>query len=80
MFRVVPKKQKKFDINSKLLLEMTWKKHHVWRTHEEQTDVMVSWVGIKIAHLVSQLTITKIMSNSEDNRSFFDEVHRNRVL
>ena len=33
-------------------------------------DVMVPWVGIKIACLVSWLTMTKIVSNSEDNGSF----------
>jgi len=32
--------------------------------------MMVSWAGIKIAYLVSQLTITKIVSNPEDNGSF----------
>jgi len=32
--------------------------------------VMVSWAEIKIACLVSLLTITKIMSNPEDDRSF----------
>ena len=31
---------------------------------------MVLCVGIKIACLVSQLTITKIVSNLEDNESF----------
>ena len=36
----------------------------------KSTDVMVSWVGIKIACLVSQLTMTKIVSNPEDDRSF----------
>jgi len=33
-------------------------------------DVMVSWAGIKIACLVSQLTMTKIVSNLEDDKSF----------
>ena len=33
-------------------------------------DVMVSWAGIKIACLVSQLTITKKVSNSKNNGSF----------
>ena len=32
--------------------------------------MMVSWVGIKIAYLVSQLTMTKIVSNLEDDGSF----------
>ena len=31
---------------------------------------MVSWAGIKIAYLVSQSTITKIVSNLKDDRSF----------
>ena len=31
---------------------------------------MVSWAGIKIACLVSQSTMTKIVSNLEDDRSF----------
>ena len=38
--------------------------------HAKSVDVMMSWAGIKIACLVSQLTITKIVSNLEDNRSF----------
>ena len=38
--------------------------------HAKFTDVMVLWAGIKIICLVSQLTMTKIMSNLEDNRSF----------
>ena len=33
-------------------------------------DVMVPWVGIKIACLVSWLTMTKIVSNPEDDKSF----------
>jgi len=33
-------------------------------------DVMVSWAEIKIACLVSQLTMTKIVLNLEDDRSF----------
>ena len=36
----------------------------------KSTDVMVSWAGIKIACLVSQSTMTKIVSNPEDDRSF----------
>ena len=36
----------------------------------KSTNVMVSWAEIKIACLVSQLTMTKIVSNPEDNRSF----------
>ena len=38
--------------------------------HAKSVDVMMSWAGIKIACLVSQLTMTKIVSNLEDNRSF----------
>ena len=34
-------------------------------------DVMVLWAGIKIACLVSWLTMTKIVSNLEDDGSFF---------
>ena len=37
----------------------------------KSADVMVSWAGIKIVCLVSQLTMTKIVSNPEDDRSFF---------
>ena len=33
-------------------------------------DVIVSWAGIKIAYFVSQSTITKIVLNPEDDRSF----------
>ena len=33
-------------------------------------DIIVSWAEIKITYLVSWLTITTIVSNSEDNRSF----------
>ena len=63
------KKWKKFDTNSKPLLEVIWKGtsclENTWRTnrHTRSVDVMVSWVGIKI-------TLTKIVSNLEDNRSF----------
>ena len=38
--------------------------------HAKFTDVMVSWVGIKITYLMSQSTMTKIMSNLEDDGSF----------
>ena len=38
--------------------------------HAKSTDMMVSWAGIKIACLVSWLTMTKIVSNLEDDRSF----------
>jgi len=38
--------------------------------HAKSVDVMVSWTGIKIACLVSRLTMTKIVSNLEDDRSF----------
>jgi len=33
-------------------------------------NMMVLWTEIKITCLVSQLTMTKIMSNLEDNGSF----------
>jgi len=33
-------------------------------------DVMVPWAGIKVACLVSRLTMTKIVSNLEDDGSF----------
>ena len=33
-------------------------------------DMMVSWAGIKIAYLVSQSTMTKIVSNLENDKSF----------
>ena len=36
----------------------------------KSADVMISWARIKIACLVSQLTMTKIMSNPENDRSF----------
>ena len=36
----------------------------------KSVDVMVLWVGIKIIYLVSRLTMTKIVSNPEDDRSF----------
>ena len=36
----------------------------------KSVDMMVSWAGIKIACLVSWSTMTKIMSNPEDDRSF----------
>ena len=32
--------------------------------------MMVSWAGIKIAYLVNWLTMTKIVSNPEDDGSF----------
>ena len=38
--------------------------------HAKSTDVIVLWAGIKIACLVSQLTMTKIVSNPEDDGSF----------
>ena len=38
--------------------------------HAKSVNVMVSWAGIKITCLVSQSTITKIVSNLEDDRSF----------
>jgi len=36
----------------------------------KSVNVMVSWAGIKITCLVSQSTITKIVSNLEDDGSF----------
>ena len=36
----------------------------------KSADMMVSWAEIKIACLVSQSTITKIVSNLENDRSF----------
>ena len=38
--------------------------------HTKPVDVMVSWAKIKTACLVSWLTMTKIVSNPEDDRSF----------
>jgi len=38
--------------------------------HAKFTDMMVSWAGIKITCLVSQLTMARIASNPEDDRSF----------
>jgi len=76
MSRAVSKKQKKFDTNSEPLLEVTWKGtpylENTWRTnrHAKSVDIMVSWAGIKIVCLVSQSTMTKIVSNLEDDGSF----------
>ena len=36
----------------------------------KSASVMVSWAGIKIAYLVSWLTMIKIVSNLENDRSF----------
>ena len=36
----------------------------------KSTDVMMLWAGIMIACLVSQLTVTKIVSNLENDGSF----------
>jgi len=36
----------------------------------KSADIMVLWAGIKIACLVSQSTMTKIVSNLEDDGSF----------
>ena len=36
----------------------------------KSVDVMVSWAGIKIVYLVSWSTMTKIVSNPEDDGSF----------
>ena len=38
--------------------------------HAKSADVMVSWAGIKITCLMSWSTMTKIVSNPEDDRSF----------
>ena len=38
--------------------------------HAKSADVMVLWAGIKIACLVSWSTMTKIVSNPEDDGSF----------
>ena len=38
--------------------------------YAKSIDVMVLWAGIKIACLVSWLTMTKIVSNLENDRSF----------
>ena len=38
--------------------------------HAKSKDVIVSWAEIKIAYLVSWLTIIKIVSNLKDDRSF----------
>ena len=38
--------------------------------YAKSADVMVSWVGIRITCLVSWSTMTKIVSNPEDNGSF----------
>ena len=76
MLRAVPKDRKKFDTNSKLLLEVTWEEtlylENTWRTNRytKSVDVMVLWAEIKIAYLMSQSIMTKIVSNLEDNRSF----------
>ena len=38
--------------------------------HAKSVDMMMSWAEIKIAYLVSQLTMNKIVSNPEDDGSF----------
>ena len=38
--------------------------------HAKSEDIMVSWTEIKIACLVSQLTMIRIVSNLKDNGSF----------
>ena len=38
--------------------------------HAKSEDVIVSWARIKITYLVSQLTMTKILLNPENDRSF----------
>ena len=76
MSRAVPKVQKKFDTNSKSLSEVTWEEtlclENTWRMnkHVKSEDVIVSWAGIKITYLVSQLAMTKIVLNPENDRSF----------
>ena len=40
------------------------------KRHARFADIIVLWAGIKIACLVSQSTMTRIVSNPEDNRSF----------
>jgi len=76
MSRAVSKKQKKFNTNSKPLLEIIWKEmpclENIWRINRcaKSIDMIVSWTEIKIACLISQSTIIKIVSNSEDDKSF----------
>ena len=41
--------------------------------------MMVSWARIKIACLVSQSTMTKIVLNLENNRSFSMKFIKNRI-
>ena len=45
---------------------------NIWRTNRcaKSVDVIVSWAGIKIVCLVSWSTMTRIISNLENNRSF----------
>jgi len=58
-----------FDVVLKLNMSRTC--FGVWdMTCTKFTDIMASWTETKIACLVSQSTMTKIMSNLEDNRSF----------
>ena len=38
--------------------------------YTKSTDIIVLWVAIKITCLVSQLTITKIVSNPDNDGSF----------
>ena len=38
--------------------------------HVKSMEVIVLWIGIKITYLVSRLTMTKIVSNLEDDRIF----------
>ena len=38
--------------------------------YAKSTDMMISWVEIKITYLVSWSTITKIVLNPENDRSF----------
>ena len=38
--------------------------------HAKSVNMIMSWTEIKITYLVSWLTITKIVSNLEDDRSF----------
>ena len=38
--------------------------------HAKSTDMMMSWAGINITCLISWSTITKMVSNPENDRSF----------
>jgi len=76
MFRAVSNEWKKFNTNFEtwlkmisdetLYLENTWRMNRYART----VEVMILCIEIKITYLVSQLMITRIVSNSNDDRSF----------